>query len=56
VSRDTPRRARVHPETGLEVPVFFLTTQFLYGFAGTAQPFVWPHVKALQAGAKYLAL
>ena len=42
VSRDTPRRARVHPETGLEVPVFFLTTQFLYGttFAGTAQPFV----------------
>lgn len=29
VSRDTPRRARVHPETGLEVPVFFLTTKFL---------------------------
>jgi hypothetical protein len=29
VSRDTPRRARVHPETGLEVPVFFLTTEFL---------------------------
>jgi len=30
VSRDTPRRARVHPETGLEVPVFFLTTEFFW--------------------------